>query len=646
MIEVLLALGITIIVMALVAQTLAHVRRVFEAQTDLATASSLTTLALDDIAREVAAAGQGLGEGLPAVLPMEPGSPVGPSSLTLRANPEILAGLFLEPLEVPGKNVGYYGSEELDSGQMVLLTNAVGVHERAEVVRAGSSAAAFRPLDGDGESFRDDYDRENGGRFLGLREVRYRFERKEGAASGQLVKTVTGVGSRVLARDLEDVAFEYLDRGGNDVALNRVASNPSVSTVRVRITFLTGDANPMEETATLVTAVTLARASGVVDFEAPNVGFRLTRMFSPLDRPVGVASKVGDDIGIILSAGHSPQQDPAYLYMFPLEKEFLGALVDQIFVLDDVRGPVTITYGPGEGPLRGSLFVAAWGLRIGHVTRILPDSTGSFSEEALTIPFDGTEAIAQAGGIAFGVDRALYITSHERGALYRYTFDGSGKPRGPERLFSVPGTPGAIVEGTDGHLYFLVDRGQEGDVWKMAFDETLSPTEPELIGALPGVGVSLARDPIEGSLLALVRERTGDFLVVELSRAWLKGTEDDEDSATRSESKHEPRVLFSLREWQRKLEEGRVEPGEIPFPVQELPLRMAQLRTDEVNFIAFDTLGALYMGATEANLVLKFELARPSGRYTVGVAAGVVELGELLAPEVRIHGWRRAPGLR
>jgi hypothetical protein len=173
----------------------------------------------------------------------------------------------------------------------------------------------------------------------------------------------------------------------------------------------------------------------------------------------------------------------------------------------------------------------------------------------------------------------------------------------------------------------------------MAFDETLSPVEPTLVGALPGVGVSLARDPIDASLFALVRKPIGDFVVLELNRAWVDAAEQSQQAE--GGQPRQPRLMFSLEAWQRKLEEGDVTTAEIPFHPSELPQRMAVLRTEALDFLSFDALGSLYMGAKEANLVLKFELPRPSGRYAVGLAAGVVERGSGLAPELRMHGWKK-----
>jgi hypothetical protein len=48
------------------------------------------------------------------------------------------------------------------------------------------------------------------------------------------------------------------------------------------------------------------------------------------------------------------------------------------------------------------------------------------------------------------------------------------------------------------------------------------------------------------------------------------------------------------------------------------------------------------MGCRKSSLVLKFELDRPSGRYVIGLAAGVVERGEGLSPEIRMHAWKKS----
>ena len=636
LIEVLIALGITLVVMGLVARTLQDVARIFRAQSDLAEASSSITRALDDIGYEITLAGQGLGEGVVAVMPRVPSGEVSASALTLRSNPNVTAGYLTLGLVETDTELAFTDADAFEPGETVLLTDARRTNEVAEVVKRSALWMELRSLETTSGDFRHRFTQGAATRALGLREVRYYLRASGDGEATELVKDVTGVTSRVLARDIIALTFEYLDANGKVITATKVEDEYSeLETIRVKLRYSakTGAFEPLS----IMTAVSLRAASGTVDFERPDIGFRLSRMMYPLDHPIAVVSRPAADRGAVVAAGTNPRRDPSYVYTFQMEQRFMGANVDSLAFFEDVRGPVAAVLGPERGPLAGSLFVAAAGLRIGHITRMLPDENGDFSSASEVIAFDGTDAIAQAGGMAFGVEGALYVMSQEKGAIYRYRFDGAGKPGKPERLFGVTGTPGPVVQGSDGHLYFLMQYGERGSVWRMAFDETLEPMAPELVGRLDGAGVSLARDPVEGSLLCLVHARRGDYVILELSRAWLRGAD---------VSQEDPPVLFSLREWVTKLEEGRVAPGEIPFALGELAQKMSVLRIDNLDFLSFDSLGSLYMGATEENLVLKFELARPSRRYAVGVAAGVVERGDGLSPMIRIHAWReRVPGL-
>lgn len=634
LLEVLIALSITLVVMALVAQTMSHVRRVFEAQTGLATASSATTLAFDDMAHELSRSGYGLGNGVDSVLPRVPGKPAGASSVTLRSNPEVLAGHLRAALDGPGEDVAVTSADEFGEGAIVLLADARGRDEVAEIVRVSSGAVALRSREtADGE-FRYPFGPATGGRVLALREVRYYVREVSGDGVSELVKEVVGVGTRVLARDVLSLGFEYIDERGDPIASAKVEDGSELASVRIRLRYRPSD-NPLEPQV-LATTVAMNRASGSVDFESRETGFRLSRYFHPIDHPAGVASRVGADWAVLLAGGAEPHRNPALAYTFSMERRFNDARVDDVTWLEEVRAPVTLTFGPERGPLAGSLFVAAWGLRIGHLSRVAPDANGGISSESEVTVFEGTEAIAQAGGMAFGVDGGLYVTSREKGGIYRYQFDTEGQPVGPERLFSLRGAPGEMVEGADGFLYFLLDEAGTGSLWRMAFDEALTLVEPVRVGVLPGLGLSLARDPIEGDLFVLVRSSTDDYVVVELSRTWMNATEESDETPSEP-----PRVVFSLEEWQRSLEEGDVRTTEIPFHPSELPSRMSALRTDELDFLAFDAFGSLYVGAQEADLVLEFELPRPSGRYTVGLAAGVVERRPDSKPEVRMHAWKK-----
>ncbi len=625
LLEVLLALAITLVVMALVAQTMRHMGLIYERESDVAVSSSAVALALDDITYELSLAGQGLGEGPAAVVPRRLGGSVSSESLILRSNPELRASALGSELVV-GEDVAVDPSAGFEKGHDVLLTDSAGGGESGRVIRAEGSSIAVTPLEGSEGGFRRSFSPSRGARVLGLREVQYFLEEPRADGRRDLVKDVAGVGARILTRDVLSLGFEYLDSENETIALSKVETSSELAAIRVTLRFLPGDDAVLPRG--LATTVALEPRSGSIDFERRDLGFRLSRVFYPIDNPAGVASRIGSRFALILASGKVPNQDPAYLYTFEMEKSFMGASVDDVTFLEDVRAPVALTFGPETGPLAGSLFVAAWGLRIGHLTRIAPDSSGGLSRESEVATFEGTEAIAQAGGIAFGADDALYVASQERGAIFRFSFGGRGKPGNPERLYGLTGTPGALVEGTDGHLYFLMNQGQQGSLWKMAFDETLSPQEPERIGALPGLAVSLARDPVSGDLFALVRDLSADFLVLELGRAFLKG-------------EGEARRLYSLREWREGLLDVKNDPRELAPALPGAPA-LPSLEIEELDFLSFDSFGSLYLGCRRASLVLKFDLDRPSGRYVVGLAAGVVERGEGLSPAIRMHAWKKS----
>jgi hypothetical protein len=154
-----------------------------------------------------------------------------------------------------------------------------------------------------------------------------------------------------------------------------------------------------------------------------------------------------------------------------------------------------------------------------------------------------------------------------------------------------------------------------------------------MVGPLPGAGISLARDPVGRDLFALVRTDAGDFEVVVLGRGFLRGMKGESGV---------PTPQFSLRDWVTKLEEGNVDPREIPFSISEIPEKLAFLRLEELDSLSFDAFGSLYLGNREKDVLLKFELDRPSGRYAVGLAAGLVERGFDLSPIIRMHAWKKS----
>ncbi len=635
LLEVLLALAITLVVMALVGQTMSAVRRVFRDQTARSTAGNEALLVVDDIALELAQAGQGLGDATPAVLGRLPGQTPNAATLTIRSNP-LGVGWWVERVEAPAgadTKLLLNNDPNLPAGTGALLVNAGGRHELVEIVDRLPAGVSVRSLESDDGELSHRFGPQSGGRLLGLREVRY-FEREiAGAEPGrrEVVKSVLGVSERVLARGLDELSFALLDDNGDELVGYKAEEGDVLRTVHLAVSSLETTGSGASR---LSTAVTLPPSSATIDFEDRSQSLRWSRVFYPVAGPTSLVSPPGATWGALIGSGARPKRDPAAVSVFQLERRFMGAGVDHAFFLDDVRAPVAAVIAPTASPLSGSMIVAAWGLRVGHLSRIEPDAAFGFSHTSTVTTFSGTEALAQAGGICFGVDGALYLTSREKGGIYRLRFGERGTTVQAERLFDLPGTPGALEQGADGYLYFLMHAGDEHALWRMSFDETLSPVAPIAVGALPGRAISLASDPIAGGLWVLLETARQDHAVVTLSRSWVSRA-----VALGPDAVDAPEISFSLARWQDRLESASS--GSMDLPLS-LVSALGTLRPQRLDLIAFDAAGSLYLGSREDDLVLQFELPRPSGRYAVGLAATVVDRGAGLPPEIRMHAWKKS----
>lgn len=114
-------------------------------------------------------------------------------------------------------------------------------------------------------------------------------------------------------------------------------------------------------------------------------------------------------------------------------------------------------------------------------------------------------------------------------------------------------------------------------------------------------------------------------MILELERRWLR------------DPSEEIEPIFRLTNFRTEMVESRLERTTTSdaVPLARLP---SALVPEQLDFLAFDTLGLLYIGAREQNLVLKFDLDRPDARHTVEVV-GVVSEDDT----ARFHGWKRNP---
>ncbi len=422
LLEILISLAITMVVMALVFQTTRQFATIYRAQSELARETARTSMAVEDMVTEIAQAGQGMGVNLPILLAGLPDDKVRGGALTVRSNPEGIAARLSSEIGENGV-VSIAPSGVFEKGDRVLVVDLSGASERAKVVRAETAQVELKSLDGPGGSFRNEFPSDRMPRLLKLHEVRYYLESVPEEGTQVLVKEVEGWSRRVLARGVTGLAFEVLDGEGQRLAPSRVEANEDVALVRIHLRYLLNGLASAENH--LATAVSLSTSSGSVDFQKP-AGFRLSRYFYPIDSPVGVAARIGADWGVILSSGPNSPSDPGNLYSFLLQQDLFGTATDNVIWLEDVRRPVMMIFAPEGSAMAGSLFLNAYGLRQGQLTRVLPDAGGRLSQDSEIVTFDGTASIARAGGLAFGADDALYVTSHENGALFRLEFDGGG----------------------------------------------------------------------------------------------------------------------------------------------------------------------------------------------------------------------------
>lgn len=633
LVELLISLAITLVVLGITFRTVQMLVVIYDRESETAEKSAAASRAFDDIVQELTRAGYGLGEGVQAVLPGVEGQETS-GEITIRSNLDGAAATLEGELASSETPVSVRGAALLREGDTVLLSQTGGVSERAEITDVTEKTLAFRSIDTDGGRLVHSYSPERGARAVKLWEIGYSLEPAPEPGGQLLRKHSFERAPRVLARNIQSLQFEYLDAEGRPLSDESVERTSLLAAVRVTMKFSVGPL-PTDE-RTLATAVALDRQSAGVDFAEPGYGLRLTRYFFPIDGPQSVATRPFADWGVILSSGKDPTRDRPFLYTFLSENKFLEARTDNVTWLEDVREPITMCFGPANGPLDGSLFLAASGLRIGHLARIFPDEHDVLSAESRVEVFEGTNALGQIGGIAFGLDDALYITSQEKGAILRYRFEEDEAPVGPEPVAKVDGSPGVMVTGADGDLYFLLDKANASFLAKLPFDEADAPQPPVVVGALPGQGLSLAVDPFSGSLFVLIRERLGDTTVFELGSGWL------------SDPTIEPIRVFSLADFSEETTEDRSQDREQEQARAEstiLSARLpAELLPESLDFLAFDNLGFLYLGASERDLVMKFDLDKAeSSRHIVNIAGTVEGLRRNTngSPTIRLQAWRK-----
>lgn len=239
--------------------------------------------ALDDMAVEIARAGYGLG--LDAG-PLFPGTPAGlraSDAITLRSNPGGVAGVLRKDLVERDRLVPVEGATLFVVGDEVMLVDAKGTLERAQVSQAAPpDALAFRSLDrADGEltgRFLASLD----ARVLKVREVCFSLNTDRGGVA-VLTRKATGQAEQVLARYVGELHFDYFDGVGEPMDPARIGPGLAPGGVRIRLGLLPNPGLPRVTVPPLSLRVSLEPQSAAVAFDV----FAFHR--------VGVAGVIGQD---------------------------------------------------------------------------------------------------------------------------------------------------------------------------------------------------------------------------------------------------------------------------------------------------------------------------------------------------------------
>jgi hypothetical protein len=311
---------------------------------------------------------------------------------------------------------------------------------------------------------------------------------------------------------------------------------------------------------------------------------------------------------------------------------YLQRMGDHVIQGRAEREAAVSVFAPDESPLAGSLIVLTAAPRNIGLWRAFPDPSGGIGPRSRMELLGTTSEITSVGAAAFAVDGALYVTDPRQGLLFRFHPERTSPETAFERVTSLPGQPGPIALGQNGSIFVLADAPEIGTndtkVFEIPFDEGGSPLAPRPLAELAGTPLSLARDPVSGSLYTLVREKQGDTVLLELSRSWLRRPD------------RAPAEAFRLSRWRREME--------TILPGGDTPVLPPLLLPSRLDFARFDAAGGLYFGASDTRVVLKFDLDRPAGTtdHNLGVAAVVEQERGSARKRVRMLAWRKAtPGL-
>jgi prepilin-type N-terminal cleavage/methylation domain-containing protein len=234
LIEVMIVLAITFLIAALVYKITRASWLLYRTQTHVTERGFSGVRAVDDMAVEIARAGYGLGDAGPVFLGTLDGTRA-EGAITVRSNPEGIAGVFQEDLTDPDRPVAVEGAAQFAVGDEVLLVDDQRKLERAQVTGVRNDSLAVRSHDTpDGRLKRPFWKQVS--RILKVREVGF-YLRTDGAGVVVLARKAPGQTEQILARYVEELQFAYLEAARDSSDPRRLLLRRTPATANsVRIT--------------------------------------------------------------------------------------------------------------------------------------------------------------------------------------------------------------------------------------------------------------------------------------------------------------------------------------------------------------------------------------------------------------------------
>jgi len=207
LIEVMIVLAITLLIAAITYKITRACWRLYQTQTHVTERGFSSVRALDDMAVEIARAGYGLGDAGPVFLGRLDGTRA-VDAITVRSNPEGIAGVLAEDLTDPKEPVAVDGAALFAEGDEVLLVDDQRKLERAQVTAVRSDHLSLRSHDTPDGSFKRPRWSARSTRILKVREVGF-YLTTDRTGVLAVARKAPGQAEQILVRYVEELSFEY-----------------------------------------------------------------------------------------------------------------------------------------------------------------------------------------------------------------------------------------------------------------------------------------------------------------------------------------------------------------------------------------------------------------------------------------------------